>query len=574
MKNFHWFKIYILIIIIISFGFVGCNIWAEVVETDWVLKEYLKEIKDKDCPGFVDVNVNALTMKDECTGLVWARHELPTYYDSAENLETAELEPGYTWQEAYDACADLEPAGMFRLPTVEELLTLVEYQCDDSSCKASLDESIVDGQPFFSQGIYWAINDFNEPDSWRDPKVVPPGNEMRDYKRSVNLLNSEVDTPVFGKGMRLNAWCVVDRTPEVIEKKFIEVITSSIDNGQAVTGGILKTVYNRKCDNYDSDCKNDQDISIGDYCDDIGFCAQDESVSITERVVDCSDGNHVEGNTCVINANDEMTWQGSKFNGYRLPFPDDTDEDGVADSLDNCPGISNPNQDDVDGDGIGDLCDDCYDYKGSCVELEVTQLETDFSAKIRPYVTEKSASGFYCYGGECDDSTTSCPNSSNVVEYDMVYPDRSNIFAYIDGSDDMMSLGFIHDVPNIGENNDCTIILDDKTDEGGGRVKFDFSRTGWDMAVVAVADDDGSEFSADDEKDWPADWEWFKCCTDGGMFEIANLDTSWSMIIEPKFIDGIDSWFLKEPGPDGVYEGQEILDLTKPVIISYTPPSS
>lgn len=38
------------------------------------------------------------------------------------------------------------------------------------------------------------------------------------------------------------------------------------------------------------------------------------------------------------------------------PDPD-ADGDGIADSLDNCPLIQNPDQADCDGDGIGDICD-------------------------------------------------------------------------------------------------------------------------------------------------------------------------------------------------------------------------
>jgi len=37
----------------------------------------------------------------------------------------------------------------------------------------------------------------------------------------------------------------------------------------------------------------------------------------------------------------------------------DTDGDGVADSVDNCPAVSNPGQFDTDGDGIGNACDNC-----------------------------------------------------------------------------------------------------------------------------------------------------------------------------------------------------------------------
>jgi len=40
------------------------------------------------------------------------------------------------------------------------------------------------------------------------------------------------------------------------------------------------------------------------------------------------------------------------------PIPD-ADGDGVLDSEDNCPGVSNPDQADADSDGVGDLCDRC-----------------------------------------------------------------------------------------------------------------------------------------------------------------------------------------------------------------------
>jgi len=35
----------------------------------------------------------------------------------------------------------------------------------------------------------------------------------------------------------------------------------------------------------------------------------------------------------------------------------DTDQDGIVNTIDNCPGIANPNQEDADGDGVGDVCE-------------------------------------------------------------------------------------------------------------------------------------------------------------------------------------------------------------------------
>jgi predicted 3-demethylubiquinone-9 3-methyltransferase (glyoxalase superfamily) len=42
--------------------------------------------------------------------------------------------------------------------------------------------------------------------------------------------------------------------------------------------------------------------------------------------------------------------------------PNDTDVDGVADDIDNCPEDANPDQEDTDGDGMGDACDDPLSY--------------------------------------------------------------------------------------------------------------------------------------------------------------------------------------------------------------------
>ncbi|MFH2049523.1 MAG: thrombospondin type 3 repeat-containing protein [bacterium] len=56
---------------------------------------------------------------------------------------------------------------------------------------------------------------------------------------------------------------------------------------------------------------------------------------------------------------------GDKLYAYvSTPDVPDMDDDGVADSIDNCIEVYNPDQLDADHDGIGDICDECTDSDG------------------------------------------------------------------------------------------------------------------------------------------------------------------------------------------------------------------
>jgi len=322
-------KVYLGLVFLISLLFVTSIVLAEQEETPTVLKDYMG---GQSCPSFVAADINNITTKDECTGLVWARKELPTYYEEFAYFDTNNLDPGYSWEQAKKACeeiAKINGQSIFRLPTVEELLSLLQYKCDVNGCSAQIHEDY--GLPFFSGGRYWTINDFNEPAEW----LVE--NSRRDYKRSVSLRNGEVDSPIYNIDMRLNAWCVVDRDPEIVERKFISENETVIDHGKIITSGDLKTVYNRKC-LADADC--DPPLT-GSTCDtDLGFCSKiDINVPVhiynpitsstnhvngsPQQIIICDTGYHVEGIACAPNTDPEIGyWEGTETGGdyVWLPF--------------------------------------------------------------------------------------------------------------------------------------------------------------------------------------------------------------------------------------------------------------
>jgi len=68
----------------------------------------------------------------------------------------------------------------------------------------------------------------------------------------------------------------------------------------------------------------------------------------------CSCPGDFDGNG-VINTADLVEFLGA----FGTTCPPDTDGDGFADVVDNCPLVFNPCQEDFDGDGVGDACDNC-----------------------------------------------------------------------------------------------------------------------------------------------------------------------------------------------------------------------
>ena len=65
----------------------------------------------------------------------------------------------------------------------------------------------------------------------------------------------------------------------------------------------------------------------------------------------------------------------------------DTDEDGVANDMDNCPNDSNPDQYDGDTDGFGDACDDCFNSPGNFNAAEELEDGDAFTIDILDIVS-------------------------------------------------------------------------------------------------------------------------------------------------------------------------------------------
>ncbi len=70
-----------------------------------------------------------------------------------------------------------------------------------------------------------------------------------------------------------------------------------------------------------------------------------------------------------------------RLESHSLPTADletDTDEDGIADTLDNCSQVANPDQRDTDRDGYGNLCDPDYNNDGAINFIDLGLLKAVF----------------------------------------------------------------------------------------------------------------------------------------------------------------------------------------------------
>ena len=112
-------------------------------------------------------------------------------------------------------------------------------------------------------------------------------------------------------------------------------------------------------------------------------------------------------------------WINDKLNGWRNCQPPvaqageigkfpavDSDHDGVADAIDNCPFVFNPCQENVDGDALGDVCDPDIDNDG-----------TLNAADNCPYLANANQSDVD--GDSLGDVCDNCPTVANADQSDV-----------------------------------------------------------------------------------------------------------------------------------------------------------
>ena len=142
-----------------------------------------------------------------------------------------------------------------------------------------------------------------------------------------------------------------------------------------------------------------------------------QSFNATARYVQLT----VNGNTGSTNALiNEFELAGTPNSGTTptptpIPVPTDTDSDGVADTVDNCPAVSNANQVNFDGDSQGDACDTDDDNDGILDTAEATGCQFNASStcgQVSPTPTPTTGTSVFKAGARI--ATTDTVNVRNA----------------------------------------------------------------------------------------------------------------------------------------------------------------
>ncbi|MBN2179863.1 MAG: thrombospondin type 3 repeat-containing protein [Deltaproteobacteria bacterium] len=93
----------------------------------------------------------------------------------------------------------------------------------------------------------------------------------------------------------------------------------------------------------------------------------------------------------------------------------DSDGDGWADGLDNCPFVSNPGQEDADSDGVGDVCDNCASIANPGQE----DIDSDGVGDVCDNCPDSANAGQEDTDGDLiGDACDNCPADANASQTD------------------------------------------------------------------------------------------------------------------------------------------------------------
>ncbi len=115
---------------------------------------------------------------------------------------------------------------------------------------------------------------------------------------------------------------------------------------------------------------------------------------------------------------------------------DDADGDGLCADVDNCPTVNNPQQEDGDGDGVGDACDNCL----TTANTDQSDLDSDGTGDACDDCTDPDGDGFGNPGlpaSQCPDDN--CPAIANPDQLDL---DSDGVGDVCDGCVDTDGDGF------------------------------------------------------------------------------------------------------------------------------------
>jgi len=168
----NWLMISVLFVAVVLFGVKSVYAYLDVIR---FTGEELPASTDA-CPNFsatADSDGNKL---DTCTGLKWKAVD--------ETKDSPNQNIPFTWNEAMTRCS-----GNYRLPTIDELFSLVNPKGTD---KSPLVDVPTTGE-IISLGTYWSKTEYT-------PNTA--------YARSVNFGQGTADNVIYGKTVGLKVRCV------------------------------------------------------------------------------------------------------------------------------------------------------------------------------------------------------------------------------------------------------------------------------------------------------------------------------------------------------------------------------